>query len=157
MCGARDRWSPAEAKWRQANRAFFKRALFGQCPRCGKGKLFDGYLNVAKACTACGLDYAMFDAGDGPAVFVILIVGAIVAGGALYVEFTFQPPYWVHAVLWLPLIVILTSRSCGSPNRCCSSCNTSTARARAGSPNNARHLPPHAGADAVASAGLSAC
>ena len=50
----------------------------------------------------------MFDAGDGPAVFVILIVGAIVAGGALVVEFTYQPPYWVHAVLWLPLICLLT-------------------------------------------------
>jgi uncharacterized protein (DUF983 family) len=50
----------------------------------------------------------MFDAGDGPAVFVILIVGAIVAGGALVVEFTYQPPYWVHAVVWLPLICLLT-------------------------------------------------
>ncbi len=50
----------------------------------------------------------MFDAGDGPAVFGILIVGALVAGGALYVEFTYSPPYWVHAVLWGPLIVILT-------------------------------------------------
>ena len=50
----------------------------------------------------------MFDAGDGPAVFGILIVGAIVAGGARYVEFTYAPPYWVHAALWGPLIVILT-------------------------------------------------
>ncbi len=50
----------------------------------------------------------MFDTGDGPAVFGILIVGAIVAGGALYVEFTFHPPLWVHAMLWGPLIVILT-------------------------------------------------
>jgi uncharacterized protein (DUF983 family) len=83
-------------------------ALFGRCPRCGKGRLFDGYLKVAKSCAECGLDYAKFDAGDGPAVFVILIVGAIVAAGALYVEFTFHPPYWVHAVLWLPLIAILT-------------------------------------------------
>ena len=48
----------------------------------------------------------MFDAGDGPAVFGILIVGAIVAGLALYVEFTFSPPYWVHAIIWLPLILI---------------------------------------------------
>ncbi len=53
----------------------------------------------------------MFDAGDGPAVFVILIVGAIVCAAALYVEFTFQPPYWVHAVLWIPTVTILTLRS----------------------------------------------
>jgi uncharacterized protein (DUF983 family) len=82
-------------------------AIFGLCPRCGKGKLFDGYLAIAKRCSACGLDYAMFDAGDGPAVFVILIVGAIVAGGALLVEVNFQPPYWVHAAIWLPTTIIL--------------------------------------------------
>lgn len=85
-----------------------KAALFGLCPRCGQGKLFDGYLNLAKCCAHCGLDYAMFDAGDGPAVFVILIVGAVVCAGALFVEFTYQPPYWVHAVLWIPAITILT-------------------------------------------------
>lgn len=86
----------------------FKTAVLGRCPRCGRGHLFDGYLNLAKGCTACGLDYAMFDAGDGPAVFVVLIVGAIVCGAALFVEFTYQPPYWVHAVLWIPLTAILT-------------------------------------------------
>jgi len=83
-------------------------AVLGLCPRCGKGKLFHGYLTVAPRCSACGLDYTMFDAGDGPAVFVILIVGAIVAGGALLVEVNFQPPYWVHAAIWLPLTAILT-------------------------------------------------
>jgi len=83
-------------------------ALLGRCPRCGKGRLFEGYLSVAKRCASCGLDYAMFDAGDGPAVFVILIAGALVCGGALFVEFTFHPPYWVHVVLWVPAVVILT-------------------------------------------------
>jgi uncharacterized protein (DUF983 family) len=83
-------------------------ALFGRCPRCGKGRLFDGYLHIAPRCSACGLDYATFDAGDGPAVFVILIVGAIVAGSALVVEVKYSPPYWVHAVLWIPLILILS-------------------------------------------------
>jgi uncharacterized protein (DUF983 family) len=85
-----------------------KAALLGRCPRCGKGPLFKGYLSVAPACNACGLDYAPFDAGDGPAVFVILIVGAIVAGSALFVEVKFEPPYWVHMVLWIPLILILS-------------------------------------------------
>lgn len=83
-------------------------ALFGLCPRCGKGKLFKGYLSVAPRCSVCGLDFAGFDAGDGPAVFVILIVGAIVAGGALLLEVNVQPPYWVHAVVWLPTTIILT-------------------------------------------------
>ena len=85
-----------------------KAALLGRCPRCGRASLFDGYLKVAPRCASCGLDYAMFDAGDGPAVFVILIVGAIVAGSALVVEVKYEPPYWVHAVLWIPLILILS-------------------------------------------------
>jgi len=86
-----------------------KAILFSLCPRCGGGKLFDGYLTLKKQCPACGLDYAIFDTGDGPAVFGILIVGAIVCGLALYVEFTFHPPLWVHALLWLPLICGLTA------------------------------------------------
>jgi uncharacterized protein (DUF983 family) len=85
-----------------------KAILLSLCPRCGRGKLFGGYLALQRQCPACGLDYAMFDAGDGPAVFGILIVGAIVCGLALYVEFTFHPPYWVHALLWIPLIAALT-------------------------------------------------
>jgi uncharacterized protein (DUF983 family) len=82
-------------------------ALLGRCPRCGRGSLFDGYLTVARRCANCGLDYANFDPGDGPAVFVILIVGFLVAGSALLVEVAYQPPYWVHAVIWLPAILIL--------------------------------------------------
>ena len=70
--------------------------------------MFDFYIKLKPFCSSCNLDYAMFDAGDGPAVFGILIVGAIVAALALYAEFTFSPPYWVHAVLWIPLIVILS-------------------------------------------------
>ena len=50
----------------------------------------------------------MFDAGDGPAVFVILIAGALAAGSALIVEFTYRPPYWVYAVIWPPMITIVT-------------------------------------------------
>jgi uncharacterized protein (DUF983 family) len=84
-------------------------AVLGRCPRCGKGKLFSGYLTVAQRCSVCGLEYAGFDAGDGPAVFVILIVGFLVAGGALLVEVAFSPPYWVHAIIWLPAIIILTT------------------------------------------------
>ena len=45
--------------------------------------MFDGYIKLKTHCPSCGLDYAMFDAGDGPAVFGILIVGAIVAALAL--------------------------------------------------------------------------
>jgi uncharacterized protein (DUF983 family) len=83
-------------------------SVLGRCPACGKGKLFGGFLRIARACGECGLDYAKFEAGDGPAVFVILIVGAIVAGGALITEVKYSPPYWVHALIWGPAVVILS-------------------------------------------------
>ena len=76
----------------------------GRCPRCGEGRLFKGLLDVQPRCSACGLDFAFIDSGDGPAVFVIMIVGFIVVGLALVVEFNFHPPYWLHALLWVPLI-----------------------------------------------------
>jgi uncharacterized protein (DUF983 family) len=84
------------------------RGLAGRCPRCGRGKLFDGYLTLAPRCTHCGLDYSFADAGDGPAIFVILIAGFIVVGAALMVEILYRPPYWVHALLWGPLILATT-------------------------------------------------
>jgi uncharacterized protein (DUF983 family) len=78
-------------------------ALGCRCPRCGRGKVFDGVLNVAPVCTVCGLDISAQDAGDGPAVFVILLLGALVVGLAALVEIKFEPPLWLHAVLWLPV------------------------------------------------------
>jgi uncharacterized protein (DUF983 family) len=84
------------------------RGLAGRCPRCGKGGLFHGFLTLAPRCERCGLDYSFADAGDGPAIFVILIAGFIVAGSALVVEALYEPPYWVHALLWGPLILITT-------------------------------------------------
>jgi uncharacterized protein (DUF983 family) len=84
------------------------RGLRGRCPRCGEGKLFNGFLTLRPACERCGLDYGFADAGDGPAVFVILIGGFIVVFAALVTEIVYQPPYWVHAALWLPLILIVT-------------------------------------------------
>jgi len=79
-------------------------ALRCACPRCGSGRLYDGMLNPAKRCMACGLDYSFIDSGDGPAVFVILILGMLIAGLALAVEASFSPPVWVHIILWGPLI-----------------------------------------------------
>jgi uncharacterized protein (DUF983 family) len=84
------------------------RGLRGRCPRCGEGKLFRGFLQLCPRCESCGLDFNFADAGDGPAVFVILLGGAIVVGAALITEVVYQPPYWVHAMLWLPLILLVT-------------------------------------------------
>ena len=78
------------------------------CPRCGKGKLFQGFLTLRPRCDICGLDYSFADAGDGPAVFIMFGAGFIVVFAALITEVLYQPPFWVHAVLWLPLILIVT-------------------------------------------------
>jgi uncharacterized protein (DUF983 family) len=84
------------------------RGLACKCPRCGKGKLYSGFLTLRPVCDSCGLDYAFIDSGDGPAVFIIMIAGAIVVACALIVEVKYEPPFWVHAVLWLPLILATT-------------------------------------------------
>ena len=76
--------------------------LASRCPRCGKGHLFKGYLRIADSCDVCGTELTDGDTADGPAVFVILIVGCLVVGGALVVEVAVMPPIWVHVVLWLP-------------------------------------------------------
>ncbi len=85
-----------------------KSGLTGHCPRCGEGKLFDGFLTVAPCCRVCGLDYSFADSGDGPAAFVILIIGFIVVGLALWMEVNYTPPLWVHFILWVPLAIILS-------------------------------------------------
>ena len=84
------------------------RGLRCRCPRCGEGRLFKGFLTLRERCEACGLDYGFADAGDGPAVFVIFIAGFIVVFAALVTEFMFKPPFWLHAILWGPLILLTT-------------------------------------------------
>jgi uncharacterized protein (DUF983 family) len=84
-------------------------AVTCRCPRCGKGALYRQIFDLAlrDACDSCGLSYAFIDTGDGPAVFVIMLLGFIMLGAALILEFTFHPPIWVHAILWVPGTLIL--------------------------------------------------
>jgi uncharacterized protein (DUF983 family) len=87
--------------------------LAARCPRCGGGPLFKNVLELRDRCASCGLDYKFIDTGDGPAVFAIFILGFLVLGLALYVEFTYEPPVWVHVVLWgalTPLIALALLR-----------------------------------------------
>jgi len=86
----------------------FATGLMCRCPRCGKGKLFQGFLDIRPKCDACGLDYKFVDSGDGPAVFIVLLAGFVVVTCALITEFKYEPPFWVHAVLWGPLILATT-------------------------------------------------
>lgn len=89
-------------------------ALRGLCPRCGARSLFGGLTGFAPRCRACGLDFEAFNVGDGPAAFLILIVGALITASAIAVELAFEPPFWVHVLLWVPAAtaaVILSLRA----------------------------------------------
>lgn len=82
-------------------------ALRGLCPRCAAPGLFAGVISFSPACRTCALDYTQFNVGDGPAAFLIMIVGAIVTIAAITVELKFGPPFWVHILLWIPVTAAL--------------------------------------------------
>lgn len=79
-----------------------------KCPQCGTGRIFVKYLKIANRCSSCGLNLEGHDTGDGAVVPAMLLIGTLVVGLAAYVEFTFEPPLWVHAVLWVPVVFGLT-------------------------------------------------
>lgn len=82
-------------------------ALEGRCPQCGGQTLFGEHIvHFADRCAGCGLDLAQFNVGDGPAAFLILIVGAVITGLALSFEVAVHPPFWVHMLIWIPLTTI---------------------------------------------------
>lgn len=89
----------ASSGWRGIAEA----ALKGLCPRCGARTLFAGWVRFAPRCRSCGLDFEQFNVGDGPAAFLTLIVGGIIVALAIWLQLTFEPPFWVHALLWVPL------------------------------------------------------
>jgi uncharacterized protein (DUF983 family) len=82
-------------------------ALAGNCPRCGAHTLFAGWVSFAPKCRSCVLDFSSFNVGNGPAAFLIFIVGAITVVAALIVDSAFSPPWWVHLV-WIPVAAALT-------------------------------------------------
>jgi uncharacterized protein (DUF983 family) len=81
-------------------------ALRGLCPRCGAPTLFSGWVRFADRCSACGLDISAFNVGDGPAAFLILILGGAIVAAAITLELSLSPPFWVHILLWIPLSAV---------------------------------------------------
>jgi len=82
-------------------------ALTCSCPRCGRGKLFAGLIRLRDRCPACGLDYSKMDVGDGFTVPILMVLGFMIVGGAIWVDFTFTPPLWLHLVIWPPVTLVL--------------------------------------------------
>jgi uncharacterized protein (DUF983 family) len=87
-----------------------KTALSCRCPRCRQGALYpDGFnLTLKSSCEKCGLDFSKNDSADGPAVFLIFILGALLVPMAWILEAFISPPLWVHAVLWTGVALVLT-------------------------------------------------
>jgi uncharacterized protein (DUF983 family) len=77
--------------------------LRARCPHCSGPGLFVGVVQFAKTCKTCGLDFGAFNVGDGPAAFLVLIVGALVSIGAITLQLSLEPPFWVHILVWVPV------------------------------------------------------
>jgi uncharacterized protein (DUF983 family) len=82
-------------------------ALFGLCPECGAKTLFAAPARFAERCESCGLDYAAFNVGDGPAAILTLILGAVIIAAAISLDIAVSPPFWVHVVIWVPLTCLM--------------------------------------------------
>ena len=79
----------------------------GRCPVCGEGTLFQGFLKFADHCEACHADFSIEDAGDGPTVFVIFIVGIFIVPLALAFSMALNAPMWLTFLIWIPIIIIV--------------------------------------------------
>lgn len=79
-----------------------------RCPRCGVGPLYRGFLTVDDRCSHCGLDYSRIDTGDGPAFFLICIMGAIVVPIALMIAMNYAMPLWLHGIIWTVVVLGIT-------------------------------------------------
>lgn len=88
-----------------ASANLMKAAAMGECPRCGSRTLFKSVVSFADRCSSCGLDYSRFNVGDGPAAFLTLAIGTVLAILAIVVDQSFHPPFWVHVILWVPLTI----------------------------------------------------
>lgn len=84
-----------------------KAAAKGECPRCGARTMFKSFVNFADRCAACGLDYSRFNVGDGPAAFLTLAIGTVLAVAAILFDQAVHPPFWVHFLIWVPLTIVM--------------------------------------------------
>ena len=82
--------------------------LLGRCPNCGEGRLFTGFLKVRPVCESCRYELQTIETGDGPATFIMQIAGFLVAFSALWVEIRYHPPMWLHLIVWVPMVAILS-------------------------------------------------
>lgn len=85
-----------------------QRGANAKCPKCGEGRMFEGFLTVRDTCPNCGEALHHQRADDAPPYIVCFIVGHVVVGTMLYYEVLVHPPMWLHAIIFLPLTVVLS-------------------------------------------------
>lgn len=85
-----------------------RRAALGRCPRCGEGRLFEGYLNLVPACPQCGLPLERADSGDGPAFILIFVLGFLIVPPVLLFARHSSWPMWLHILVWSSVILAAT-------------------------------------------------
>ncbi|MEM8919885.1 MAG: DUF983 domain-containing protein [Pseudomonadota bacterium] len=83
----------------------FQAGIRCRCPECGEGQVFKGFLEFKPACEACGADFSVADAGDGPAFFVMFAAMIFIVPAAMLFELGVSPPVWVHALVWPPVVM----------------------------------------------------
>ncbi len=83
-----------------------QRGVMNRCPCCGEGKVFRAYLKVVDECSACHAPLGALRSDDAPPYFTILIVGHVLVPLLFWVERAYEPPIWLHMVIWLPLFTL---------------------------------------------------
>ena len=91
-----------EEKWQ----VIFRSGWRGLCPRCGRASMFRKWLKVRDRCPSCDLDYAFAAPDDGPAFFSLLIVAFPLTFFVVWLQFSMDPPFWVHLITSFPLLCL---------------------------------------------------
>ena len=80
--------------------------MAARCPVCDRGRLFSGVLKFRDHCDACGADFSKLeDTGDGPAIFVIFIVGIFIVPIPVLLSVLSGWPSWLSVGLFTPVIL----------------------------------------------------
>lgn len=89
-----------------AKDAILKFGLRCRCPKCGKGRLFHGFLTLVPLCEACGLEYSFADPADGPAFFVMMTMAIPATAFGVWIELAYEPAPWAHLLTTLPFMLL---------------------------------------------------
>ena len=86
-------------------------AFKSKCPCCGEGDLYKSKqsLTLRDQCSACGLDFTRNDSADGPAVFLIFLLGFFIVPVAVWIDFQYHWPMWLHLFIWPLLMAMLAA------------------------------------------------